>query len=87
MKECDPLVEELRHLAYCANVSLDGMRQKIDLITAQRAELLEVLKDLELYARDLLMHIDGGRAERNFNLPKEITNAQEAIAKAKRNNK
>ena len=46
-------------------------------------ELLEAMKGLELYARDLLLLIDGGKAEMNFNLPKEITNAQAAIAKAK----
>jgi hypothetical protein len=46
-------------------------------------ELLEALEWLELYARDLLLHIDGGKAEMNFNLPKEITSAQAAIAKAR----
>ena len=46
-------------------------------------ELLKVMKGLELYARDLLLLIDGGKAEMSFNLHKEITKAQAAIAKAR----
>jgi len=80
---CDPLVTELRHLAYCANVSLDGLREELKRSELQRDEMLKALVTLELYARDLLLHIDGGKAERTFNLPKEITNAQAVIAKAR----
>jgi hypothetical protein len=79
----DPLVDEFRHLAHCANVSLDGLREELKRSELQRDEMLKVLEQLELYARDLLLHIDGGKAERTFNLPKEITNAQSVIATAR----
>jgi len=62
----------------------ENMEHDASLIAAA-PELLEALITLELYARDLLLHIDGGKAERTFNLPKEITDAQAVIAKATEN--
>jgi hypothetical protein len=84
---CSACKQAEKIMGKMTRISMQGhglAKNKIMELEQQNSELLEAMKGLELYARDLLLLIDGGKAEMNFNLPKEITNAQAAIAKAKR---
>ena len=52
-------------------------------LIAAAPEMLAALIKLELLARDLLLPIDGGTAERSGRLPREILAARDVIKKAR----
>jgi len=52
-------------------------------LIAAAPDMLEALANLELLARDLLLRIDGGKAEFSERLPCEIVKAREALKKAR----